>query len=170
MIKRLTLWSLAVLSLRLARAEDKPTVLEKSLWLTGSCLVFSGFDYWAYNVSKDHHGIAPLGYRISQLALQGVITKVLGDLVGPDVAISFNVLWWSGVDEELYHFWGEVTNAYSNDGHGTWRRVREVGSANRNWTPVGLLQHGYPSHQRIAGNTLLTQALGGVGVSFMIIL
>ena len=170
MTKRLTMWLLVGASLRVALAGEKPTVLEKSLWLTGSCLVFSGFDYWGYNASKDVHGNAPMGYRVCQLALQAVITKVLDEVVGSDVAVSFNIMWWTGVDEELYHFLGEVTNGYPGDGRGTWHKVRQYGSAVRNWTPVGLLQHGYPSHERIAGNTLLVQAMGGIGVTLVIIL
>ena len=170
MKRRITVWLLLGVSLRVAHAGEKPTAWEKSLWLTGSCLVFSGFDYWGYNVSRDSRGVAPIGYRVCQLALQGVITKVLDELVGPDVAISFNVMWWAGVDDELYHFWAEALNAYPTDGHGSWKRVSEYGSDARNWTPVGLLQHGYPSHARIPGNTLLAQAIGGMGISLAIVL
>ena len=170
MKRRTVVWLLVGAFLRISHAEEKPTALEKSLWLMGGCLVFSGFDYWGYNASKNDHGVAPVGYRVCQLALQGVITEILHEVAGSDVAISFNIMWWTGVDEELYHFWGEVTNAYPTDGRGSWKRVREDGSTVRNWTPVGLLQHGYPSHARISGNTLLAQSIGGAGVSFVIIL
>jgi len=132
-------------------------------WFGGAVVAFSGIDYIGYNLAKDANGIAPISYRIAQLAVQGAVTYILYEKCGLPTAIAFNVFWWRGGCDELYYGWGEATNAFPEQGRGSWQREHNQKSPNRKWTPLGIMKGA------LTGKEMVAQASIGLAVSIIIL-
>jgi len=133
-------------------SQDK-THAEKLLWLTGSCIAFSLFDYAGYNATK-----GSIVYRISQAVVQVGLTYLLYKQLGISSAIAFNVIWWTWGLDLLYYQWGRILPPYDileKDKQVTWAH----------FTPIGLMRsNGNP----IAHNTLIAQSLIGLVIAVTI--
>jgi hypothetical protein len=138
----------------LSQAQEK-SWLEKKGYMLGGVVVFSAFDYIGYNLTKNDHGVAPIGYRIAQLLVQAGITKFLIDEVGLPEAIGFNVIWWTWGADLMYYQWGRILPP-----HDMLTANKQVTWAS--WTPVGLIRGG---KKPIAHNTLFAQATIGLSIS-----
>ncbi len=134
---------------------------EKLLYLFGASVVYAGFDYVGFNITKSNPTALTI-YRVLQVATQAAISWLLYDQVGLTTAISFNVIWWTFGDDILYYGYAELFNP-----GGGW----ESRGAFRNsiignqctwayWTPIGITR-GIDRKKVIAGDTLIAQSLIG---------
>jgi hypothetical protein len=145
-----------------------PSLGTKLLYLGGASLLFSGFDYFGYNLTRRNPS-ALIVYRVLQVLTQGAITWFLYDKMGLPTAVSFNVLWWTFCCDFLYYGYAEVINP----GHPWESRGDLRNGVFRNdatwayWTPVGI-SRGMKRDKGIPGETLVAQSLVGLALALTI--
>ncbi|HWF44590.1 MAG TPA: hypothetical protein VG537_08105 [Candidatus Kapabacteria bacterium] len=137
-------------------------------YVLGASVGFSLGDYIAFNVLKDRDYVyqPPRAFRIIEGMTQVAITYLLYHYCGLSSAISFNLMWWTWVDDFAYYAWGYTTNLFP------WESSRESGLrfneyTSAGWTPLGLLR---PQGSAISKSTLLAQSAAGFSISMAILL
>ena len=151
---------LVIISLLCVSTLTAQSTGEKLLWLGGASVAFSLFDYVGYNATMNEHGIAPVGYRVAQAAVQIGLSYLLYEKFGLPTAIAFNLIWWTWGCDLMYYQFGRVLPPYdqlSPNKQVTWA----------SWTPVGLVRGG---KEPIAHNTLIAQSLVGLTLAITITL
>lgn len=123
---------------------------EKVLWLAGSSVAFSLFDYVGYNMT-----LGTPAYRAAQFAVQIAISYILYEKFGLPTAIGFNLVWWTWGCDLLYYQWGRVLPPYDRLDSG-----KQVSWAS--WTPAGFGKRIVPH------DTLIAQSLVGAVLAFTI--
>jgi hypothetical protein len=147
-----------------------PSRLEKTAWLLGASVLFAGFDYVGYNLTRNHPTALKV-YRALQVLTQSAISWLLYDQMGLPTAIGFNVIWWTFGTDFIYFGFAELVNP----GH-PWESRGDLGRGVMSnhctwayWTPIGIAR-GMRRNDPIAGNTLVAQALTGLALAFTITL
>jgi hypothetical protein len=153
-----------------AHAQDS-TRLERYEYVIGGSAAFSLFDYIGYNLLK-YNPTTTTVYRVLQGSVQLAISYFLYEKLGLPSAISFNLLWWSWVDDLGYYGWTNLFNPPSDALHTSdWENRTNSGLLDRQpywaWgTPIGLLR---PKYAPIARSALIAQAVIGFSVSMAIL-
>lgn len=128
-----------------------------------ACIGFSAFDYAGYNLTKDD-ATALVCYRISQVAVQALITWALWENYGAQSAVKFNLIWWTFGCDWLYYGWANLLNPH----HG-WESRGAPGVNQISWgwwTPWGLLSGGKGS--LLSSRSLAFQSVIGLSISIAI--
>ncbi len=149
-----------------AEAQSDSTRLERYEYVLGGSLIYSLFDYVGFGLTQNHPAARTV-YRGIQAATQIAISYVLYKELGLSSAISFNLMWWTWVDDLGFYGWANVLNPpwppWENRSH-TGLMGRQINWAG--WTPIGLLR---PQGSLIARDALIMQAIVVFSISMAIV-
>jgi len=167
MQKILLLLALLFIPLYFCFSQSDTTMLSRMGEVAVASCIFAAYDYIGYNVCKKSPSLLVI-YRISQFILQGILTWQLWEHGGFRCALSFNLLWWTFVDDLIYYGYASIANP-----SGSWENKNSTKEALSNvtwayWTPIGIVK-GMKRNVVIEKPLLYWQASIGVCVSFTIL-
>lgn len=150
--------------------DTNSTRLERVEYVLGATLAFSLFDYVGFSLARNNFNLnyghpALLIYHIFQSSVGILVDYLLYQKFGLPSAISFDLMWWTWIDDFGFYGWANLVNPPSPWSNRTTAYIPDKLCC-ASWTPVGLIRQ---DREYIPTNTLVAQAMAGLVVSIAIL-
>jgi hypothetical protein len=161
---------LTLLLISSIRAQDS-TRLERVEYVLGASAAFSLIDFLGFNITRNNFDTRPGHsaleiYHLVESSLGVAIDYLLYEKFGIPTAISFDLLWWTWVDDLGFYGWTNLINPPAPSYNRTNNGLQGTSIDWAGWTPIGLLR---PQGSGIARSSLIAQAVVGFSISIAIL-